>query len=192
MKLEEMQKIWDSESNQTLYVMNQNAVEHFVKTKANSANKKAAYVENFIIIMNLMVPIILFTIAYLNDKQDFGEYAIGTFMFLTVLLTFNYKRNRINSQKNWGKSIMDAVDQAIHNATYQAKMTKIFLTWYILGVGALSIINLIIEDTNIWLILMIAVIFIIGFVGGKWEQRAWHDKQRDDLISLKAKLLSET
>ncbi|MDF1697241.1 MAG: hypothetical protein P1U56_15465 [Saprospiraceae bacterium] len=70
-------------------------------------------------------------------------------------------------------------------------MTKIFLTWYILGIGALSVINLIIENSNPWLIGMITVIFIIGFLVGKWEQRAWHDKQRDDLIALRSKLLSD-
>ncbi|MDF1697242.1 MAG: hypothetical protein P1U56_15470 [Saprospiraceae bacterium] len=66
MKLEEMQKIWDSKSNQTLYVMNEKSVENHVKSRAHKANKNAAYVENFIIVMNLVVPIILFVIAYAN------------------------------------------------------------------------------------------------------------------------------
>jgi len=191
MKLEDMQKIWDSETNQTLYVMNQKAVESFVKKKANSANRKAAYVENFIIIMNLVVPIILMTIISLNNKQHFGEYALAAFMILTALFTYNYKRRRISSQKNWGKSMLDSMDHAIHNATYQAKMTNIFLIWYILIVGVLSVINLIIEKTNIWLILMIAFIFIIGLIVGRWEQKAWHNKQLEDLISLREKLVSE-
>lgn len=191
MKLEDMQKIWDSNTNQTLYVMDHKAVESFVKRKASSANKKAAYVENFIIIMNLVVPIFLLTIATLNNKQHFGEYALAIFMVLTALYTYNYKRKRINSQKNWGKSMLNAMDHAIHNATYQAKMTNIFLIWYILIVGVLSVVNLIIEDTNIWLILMIAFVFIIGLIVGRWEQRAWHNKQLEDLISLRAKLTSE-
>jgi hypothetical protein len=191
MKLSEMQKIWDSKTNQTLYVMDEKAVEKIVKIKAHKANKKAAYVENFIIVINLIVPIILFLLAYMNDKTDFGEYAIGIFMFLTVVLTFNYKRRRINSQKNSGKSMLDALEHAIHNATYQAQMTNIFLTWYILGVGLLTVINLIIEKTNIWLILMISFIFAVGMIVGRWEQSAWHDKQRDDLIALRDKLVSE-
>jgi len=191
MKLEEMQKIWDSKINQTLYVMDENAVEKFVKRKANSANKKAAYVENFIIIMNIIVPIILITITRLNDKQHFGEYALAAFMVATAIYTFIYKKRRISSQKNWGKSTLDAMEHAIHNATYQAKMTYIFLTWYTLIVGILAIVNLIIEDTNIWLILMIAFIFILGLVVGRWEQRAFHNKQLVDLISLRQKLVSE-
>ena len=191
MKLEEMQKIWDSKSNQTLFVMNQESVEKHVKNRSNKVNKRAAFVENFIIGMNFIVPTILFLLAYLNDKLDFGEYAVGAFMFATVIFTFNYKMKRINSQKNWGITMLDSIDQAIHNATYQAKMTKVFLTWYILGVGALSVINLIIEDANPWLIVMISFVFLIGFIVGKWEQRSWHDKQRDDLIALREKLISE-
>lgn len=191
MKLEEMQKIWDSKKNQTLYIMDENAVEKFVKRKANSANRRTAYVENFIIIMNLVVPVILLSIASLNDKQHFGEYAMAAFMVTTAVYTLIYKRRRISSQKNWGKSTLDAMDHAIHNSTYQVKMTNIFLTWYTLGVGVLTVINLIVEDTNIWIILMIAFTFVVGIVVGRWEQRACHSKQLEDLISLRHKLVSE-
>ncbi len=191
MKLEEMQKIWDTKTNQTLYVMDEKAVEKVVKGKANSANRRAAFVENFIIGMNVIVPLVLFGIASLKDKQHFGEYALGIFMLITAIYTYNYKKRRINSQKNWGKSMLDSMDHAIHNATYQVKMTNIFLTWYIVIVGILTIINLIIEDTQLWLIFMIAGTFIVALVVGRWEQRACHNKQLDDLISLRAKLLSE-
>ena len=191
MKLEDMQKIWHSETNQTLYVMNQKAVESFVKKKANSANRKAAKVENFIIIMNLVVPVILLTLASLNNKQHFGEYALAAFMIITAFFTYNYKKRRINSQKNWGKSMLDSMDHAIHNATYQARMTNIFLIWYTLIVGVLSVTNLIIEKANVWLIVMIAFVFVIGLIAGRWEQRAWHNKQLEDLISLRSKLVSD-
>lgn len=191
MKLEEMQKIWDSKNNQTLYIMNEQAVEKFVTKKANSANKKAAYVENFIIIMNIIVPLILIGISSINNKQNFVEYILLLFMFTTAILTYIYKKRRISSQKNWGKSMLDSMDHAIHNATYQAKMTNIFLTWYTLGVGVLTVINLLMTDTNIWLVGMIVFIFIIGLVVGKWEQRSFHNKQLEDLISLRQKLISE-
>jgi hypothetical protein len=48
-----------------------------------------------------------------------------------------------------------------------------FLTWYILGIGKLANTNLIIEEPNICYIIMISDIFVIGFVVGKWEQRAF-------------------
>lgn len=191
MKLEEMQKIWDSENNQTLYVMNEIAVEKFVKNKTYSANKRVNFVENFIIFINLLVPIVLLIITQLKDKQHFGEYAIAAFTLSVALYTYMYKMKRIKNQENWDKSMLASLDQAIYNATKQAKMTNIFLTWYTLILGILTVTNLVIEKTNIWLVAMIAFLFILGIVVGRWEQRAIHNKQLEDLIALREKLLSE-
>lgn len=191
MNIEDMQKIWDSESHRTLYVIDQSKLEKIVNQKSLDANRRAAYVENFIIAMNVLVPLILFLIGGLNDTLDFGEYAIGTFCLITVIATFIYKRRRVGSQLNFGDSMLDNLDHAIHNARYQAKMTDFFLTWYILGVGILSIINLIREGTNIWFVMGIAIVFVIGLIVGRWEQKCWHEKKRDELISLRKKLTEE-
>lgn len=188
MNLEDMKKVWDSDSNQTLYVIDQSKMDQIVNKKSMSANRRASYVENFIIIMNLVIPVVLFTIAGLNDQIDFGEYSMGLFTIATAAGTYYYKRVRLANQLNQGDSVLDNLDQAIHNATYQAKMTSFFLTWYIIGVSALTISNLILEGTNIWFIIMISIVFIIGLIVGRWEQRCWHDKKRDELIELKKKL----
>lgn len=191
MNLEDMKKVWDSESNQTLYVIDQSKVEQMVNNKSMSANKRASYVENFIIIMNLIVPVILFVIGGLNDKIGFGEYSMAVFCLISVGATFIYKRKRLSSQLNSGDTMLDNLKHAIHNATYQARMTDFFLTWYILGVGVLSIFNLVKEGTNIWIVISMALVFVVGLIVGRWEQRCWHEKKRDELISLLDKLEEE-
>ena len=179
-----MKKIWDSESNQTLYVIDQSKVEQMVNNKSMSANKRAGYVENFIIIMNLIVPIILFVIGGLNNEIGFGEYSMAIFCLISVGATLIYKRRRLSSQLNSGDTMLDNLKHAIHNATYQARMTDFFLTWYIIGVGVLSIFNLVKEGTNIWIVISMALVFVVGLIVGRWEQRCWHEKKRDELISL--------
>lgn len=189
MNLEDMKKVWDSESNQTLYVIDQSKMETMVNRKSKNANKRASYVENFIIFMNLIVPVILFVIGGLNDNVGFGEYSMGLFCLISVVVTLIYKRKRLSSQINSGDTMLDNLTQAIHNATYQARMTDFFLTWYILGVGILSISNLIREGINIWFIASMILVFVVGLIVGRWEQRCWHEKKRDELLDLKEKLI---
>jgi len=183
-----MQKIWDSESNQTLYIMNQSKVDEIVNKKSNNAHARANYVEGFIIIMNVVVPLILLLIGGLHDTIGFGEYSFCGFALITVIATLIYRRNRIKSQPVLGDSMLDNLDHAIHNATHQARMTGFFLIWYIVGVGVLSIYNLILEEANIWFIIGMTIVFVIGLIVGRWEQRCWHERKRDELISLRNKL----
>ena len=183
-----MRKVWDSDSNQTLYVIDQSKMNQMVNKKSMSANRRASYVENFIIIMNIGIPIIIFTLTGLNDNIGFGEYSIGALTIATAAGTYYYKRVRLANQLNEGDSVLNNLDQAIHNATYQSRLSKFLLTWYIGGLAILSISNLILEETNLWFILMIGFVFIVALVVGQWEQRCLHDKKRNELIDLKCKL----
>ena len=188
MNLEDMKKIWDSDSNQTLYVIDQHKMDQIVNKKSINANRRVNYVENIIIILNIGIPIIIFALTKGSDKVGFGEYSIGLLTLSTAVGTYYYKRVRLANQLNEGDSILNNLDQAINNATYQSKLSNFLLIWYILGVATLSVINLILEDTNIWLIVMMIFIFIVALAVGRWEQRCWHDKKRDELIDLKRKL----
>ncbi len=188
MNLEDMKKVWDSDSNQTLYVIDQFKMDQMVNKKSMSANRRASYVENFIIIMNVGIPIIIFTLTGLCDSIGFGEYSIGLLTLATAAGTYYYKKVRQANQLNEGDSVLNNLDQAIHNATYQSRLSKFLLTWYIGGIAILSIFHLILEKTNLWFILMITVTFIIALVVGRWEQRCLHDKKRNELIDLKRKL----
>ena len=189
MNIEDMKKIWDSEGNQTLYVLNESKVESIVNKKSLDANKRASYVENFIITVNLVLPIALFIFASIKEELNFGEWALILFSLLSAMGTYYYKRVRISNQLNAGDAMLDNLDQAIHNATYQARMTQFILTWYIIGVASLMIYNMIREGTNIWFIVGISFTFIVAWFVGRWEQKCWHDKKRDELIALKRKLM---
>ena len=139
--------------------------------------------------MNIIIPIILFVIAGLFDKINYGEYSIGIFALATAVATYYYKRVRLANQIEQSESVLNNLNQAIYNASYQAKMTKFCLNWYLLGVAVLTISNLILENTNIWFVIFIALTFVIAWIVGRWEQRCLHDKKRDELIDLKQKLI---
>ncbi|MFT4535162.1 MAG: hypothetical protein ACJA1A_001796 [Saprospiraceae bacterium] len=191
MNIQDMQKIWDTESNQTLYVLDEASVLNRINKKVISAERRANSTENFIIAINIFVTIVLFAIAILNDNLGTWEYLMAIFAALTIGFVLYYRKKRYEFQSQVGDKMLDNLNKAIHHATVQAKMTDLFLIWYIIGVGALTLSNMIIQNISIWLILPIAITMVIGFIVGRWEQRSIHEKKRDELIDLRTKLVEE-
>jgi len=48
---------------------------------------------------------------------------------------------------------------------------------------------LILDDSAWYFIAGMSLCFIIAIIAGRWEQRAWHDKRRDNLIALREKIV---
>lgn len=191
MNIQDMQKIWDTESNQTLYVMDEASVVKRVNKKVISTEKKANRTENYIIAINVFVTVVLFTIAILNHHLGYWEYLMAVFAVVTIGFVLYYRKKRYSFQSQVGDKMLDNLNRAIHHATIQAKMTDLFLIWYVIGVGSLTISNMFIQNISIGFILPIALAMVIGFIVGRWEQRSIHEKRRDELIDLRAKLVEE-
>jgi membrane protein implicated in regulation of membrane protease activity len=68
-------------------------------------------------------------------------------------------------------------------------MTNAFLIWYIVGIGTTSLISLYLDGSPWYYIAGMSLFFILAIVAGRWEQRAWHDKRRDNLIALREKIV---
>jgi hypothetical protein len=189
MNIEEMQKYWDSENQRTLYTIDESAMDRIVLKKSESANKKSKLVEDIIIVMNILVPIFLLMIYWLNNRVNVGAYLTAAFMLSSAAYILIARRRRENEWKSQGDTVLNHLDEAIHNATATAKMTNAFLIWYILGIGSLNVVMLIVDDTPWYLVVGVSFFFIIAIIAGRWEQRAWHDKRRDDLIALREKII---
>ena len=188
MNLEEMQKIWNSDTQEHLYAIDEKGMEKIVFKKRNKAIKRVTLVENLILWMNILLPSFLIVFAFIKGKDKVSIYLMEAFMFLTAAYIAYHKNLRLKSYKNWGKSMMDVLDEAIHNATYQARLSKTLLIWYLLGLAIISIIMLIFEGKPWWLIFLMGLFFGLAFFFGRWEQRYFHDRHRDELIALKDKL----
>ena len=189
MNIEEMQKYWDSANQRTLYTIDEEAMDKIILKKSISANRKGKRVENLIAWMNIIVPTILLLLSLFNDKHNVGTYLMSAFMYLSAAYILIARIRRENEWKSQGDTVLGHLDEAIHNATYTAKMTNAFLIWYILGVWILSIVQLLIDGLAWYFIAGISVLFIIGLIVGRWEQTAYHNKRRDKLIELREKII---
>ena len=186
-----MQKIWHSESNQTLYVFDEANVVKQINKKLKSATNKANRIENYIIGLNVFVTVVLFTIAILNDNLGNWEYLMAIFALITIGFVLFYRKKRHEFTAEPGDKVLADLNQTIHHTTIITKITNLFLIWYILGVAILTISNMCLQEISFWFITPIAVTMLIGYIVGRWEQKNIHEKRRDQLIDLKTKMLEE-
>ena len=97
MNIEDMKKVWDSESNANLYAIDQRTVDKMVRSKADSSNRNATLTENMIIAINIIVPTVLFGIAIANNNIGLWEYLMAIFAVLTILFVLHYRQKRIKN-----------------------------------------------------------------------------------------------
>ncbi len=189
MNIEEMQKYWDSDNQRTLYTIDEEAMDKIVLAKSRSANRKGKWVEDLIVWMNIIVPSFLLFIYWINEKANAGAYLTSAFMFLSAAYILIARRRRENEWKSQGDTVLNNLDEAIFNATFTAKMTNAFLIWYILGIAITNVIMLYLDGTPWYFIAGMSFFFVLAIIAGRWEQRAWHDKRRDNLIALREKIV---
>lgn len=188
MNIKEMQKIWNSDTQNFLYAIDEKGMEGIIKNKKAKAIKRVNLVENLIMWMNIILPFALICLSWISGKNKGSVYIMAAFMLLSAAYIAYHKNLRIRSYKNWGKSMLDSLEEAIHNATYQARLSKTLLVWYLLGLAIISM--LIIEGKPWWFTLLLSLFFGLAFYFGRWEQRCFHDRYRDELITLRDTLLS--
>lgn len=192
MNIEELKKVWDSENQKLLYTIDEQAMDQIILKKSESANRKGEIIENFIFWMNIIVPLILLTLLVVAKQDNMGTYLTCGFMFSAAAYIQIMKAKRRKMDDAIGSSVLDHLDQAIYNATQIAKITNNLLKWYITIIGLLSMLVLYLDQVHWGFLLGMAVVFVVAFLAGRWEQKAWHEKRRDDLIALKAKVLGDT
>ena len=112
-------------------------------------------------------------------------------MFLAAAFISYSQNKRKKEIRSQGDTVLAHLDVAIENATYTARLTNYLLKWYIVIIGIGSCLTLYFSGAQWYFMVAIIIVFIIAFFVGRWEQRAWHDKRRDDLIALKEKVLSD-
>lgn len=190
MKIEEMQKFWDSENQQTLYTINEDAMQQIITKKRTSAIKRVSRIEKVFIAINIFVAGFLFFVTLLNDEFTNSMTALIIFHLLTAIYTLYFRQDRLNNVEVHGNSMKENLDEAIYHAEKQSQLSKLALTWYIIIAGALSVLNFVELELPWYYSVSLALFFVFAYVTGIIEQRFYHEKKRDDLIQIREKIIN--
>lgn len=191
MEFEEMKKVWDSQNEETLYVINEDAMYRSVISKRKSTGRVINKNEIGLLIINTGVGFLLLFDA-LFHQEHIWDYLMSALMFLTVIYLFFSRKKRKTDKQQFDRSVLGEINHAIANAMASKQLASQMLWWYILPVGVLVTIKMSYSETSLnqWLITIGMI--LLGSILTRWELQRCHKPRLEKLERLKEKLVEES
>lgn len=189
MEFDEIKKIWDSQSNQPLYVINEKALHNRILSKKNQARHITNISELLSIIVNIGAGTFILGMNFFKQSGDIFMYLLSAWMFGCALYLLVSRIRRIKGDYRFDRSMRGDLDHAISIATYQVRLSQI-MRWNILPVGALILLGIWEGGKSVWIAVGILIFFVLVHYASGWEHSIYRTRRRE-LEVLKNKLEHE-
>jgi len=186
MEFEELQKTWDQQEEKSLFIINQKELYDHILSQKESVAKTSNYSEFFLIAANMVASAILLIITHIKDTGNIFSYFLAILMLGMATYVFYGRLNRLRSINVFDQSIKGHLLLALSNATFQVRLSQI-IRWYVLPVGALTVLSMGYNETSVFSMVMIFLFFGISWFAGKWEHQLYQ-KRKWDLEKLSDQL----
>jgi len=186
MEFEELRKIWDAQSNQPLYAINEKAMYNLILSKKKQAHHITNISESLIIIVYIITGSFVLGMNLFDQSSNISMDLLSAWMLGSALFMLVNRIRRIKGDKQFDRSMSGELDHAISVATYQVRISQIML-WNILPIGVLAIVGLWEGGKPIWIAMIVLLFFALSYYAGGWEHNIYKRKKRD-LEVLKKKL----
>lgn len=190
MEFDELQKIWNEQKGETMYVIDQQALHNSVGRKKDAASKRINKVEIGLILINSIVVTILLVDAIVN-KEGFWDYAGAGIMALTVVFLLFFRMKRKQKENTFDRSLIGELDHAIANSDSIIQITTMMISYYIIPIAIFSFSKMIYFDASLEKWLLTIGMFALAFFLVRWERKVCHIPRQRNLLSLKRKLMEE-
>jgi len=184
MEFDEMQKIWDTQNNQPLYVIDEKALQNSIQRKRHSVLVNIA--DWLLIISNIGIIIFLVVRNSFTPGANIFLYLEAAWLFVTVVYLVVSHIRRIKVGRQFDRSIHGDLDHAIYLISYQMRISQI-TSWNLLPMGAIVIFSGWVAGK---LLMVIAVLLVVDtlaiYAAGKIYQV--NKKRKRALQVLKEKL----
>ena len=182
-----MKKIWDRQSNQALYAIDEEALHNKVLKKKDKAVRMAGRSEK-VMIKSLLFgfTIIAGASVYKSDYELFASL-LAVVMLLMAGLIYSKRRKRLAWQNTFDRSVLGDMDKAIANARYQVQLSKFSRSVYIV-VATLTVASVVDTVDEWWKGAVISVFFVATYFAARWEHKTFYVSQRNNLEAMRDKL----
>ena len=189
MEFNEMKKIWDSQDNEPLYAINENALHNRILSKKKTGYHITNTSELLLIIVNVGAGILILSLNFSKQDLDIYRYLLAAWMLLSALYMLVSRVRRINSSNQFDRSILGDLSHAISLATYQVRLSQVG-RWNILPIGVICFLWLWDSGKPIWVIVSISIFFAFAAFATRWEHSIYKNRKRE-LEILQKKLQRE-
>ncbi|WP_420575632.1 hypothetical protein [Ekhidna sp.] len=189
MEFEEMQKIWDEQKGETMYAINESALHNSIGRKKDAASRRINKVEIGVSLINGVVAIVLFFDA-LNDPHNWDFVASGLLLGTVAYIQyFRWKRRK--AERTFDRSMLGELDHAISNTNSIIKFSHLMIVGYMIPMSVFYIAKMIDRGASLDKWLIITGMYLLAFLLIRWERKKMHIPRKENLLSLKRKLMDE-
>lgn len=190
MEFDEIQKIWDSQNNQPLYVINENALHNRILFKKQQGLHITNVSELLWIIGNATAAVTIVGVNLSRQDGSIFMYALSAWTISIAAYMLICRNRRIQASGRFDRSLQGDLDHAISVATYQVRLSH-FGRWNILPIAILVMLTFWEEGQSPWWIVVLVIFSILTSYGGGWEHGIYKARKRE-LHVLQNKLQNET
>ena len=189
MEFEEMQKVWDEQKGENMYVINEAALQRTVTRKKDAVGRRINRLEIKLSVINSIVLAVV-VIRMINHPHTWGIIAAGILAISIVYVQY-FRRNRKRTENAFDRSLLGELDHAIANAKSLISFNYLLFAGYYIPMFLVAFFYLIAKEASLekW-IFMIAIFLLVLFLI-RWEQKACNIPRKKQLLSLKKKLMEE-
>lgn len=189
MKFEEMQKVWDSQRQETFYAIDETALYRRIKAKAAKAARLVNINEIGLTIISLVTGVILITDA-ISDQESWWDYGTGGLFFLVAAFLIIRRQRRLRALPRFDRTLLGELEHALSGAEELIRVNRGFV-WFLLPIAVVTLTGMVWRAAPVWGILLTAGLFVLSWWLVRWELRCRLLPRRTELLSLKDLLTEE-
>ncbi|MEL6561327.1 MAG: hypothetical protein AAFQ94_24275 [Bacteroidota bacterium] len=189
MEFEELKKIWDTQNNKPMFIINEEALHRTIQKKKNVASWISDI--NEISLMLIAIVTSAFLIIKNLDNDNIYAFPPAIFLLLTGLYVLVGRIKRKKNENRFDRSVIGDLDHAIANTEFEIKRAKTFVWWYILPVMIPSFLNMMMNDAPLLTWVLVFAALVLSFFVVRWGLIKSQMPRYRNLLSLRKKLLED-
>jgi hypothetical protein len=178
MEFDEMKKIWSTQDNEPLYVINEAALHKTILSGRNKGEHITNVSELLSIVVNFAAGVFILGTNVFSKSANIPMYILAVWMFATGMYCVAGRVRRKRGDQQFDRTMLGDLDHAVSIATYQVRFSGL-LRWNILPVGGLTLIGIWESDKAVGLAIGLALFFILTFYASGWEHNYYRSRLRN-------------
>jgi hypothetical protein len=178
MEFDELQKIWDTQNKQPLYVINEQALHNRIVAKKHQVIHIAVVTEWILIVANTASGAFVLQQNFTGRRGLVFAYLLALWLLGTALYVLVNRIRRMREQKQFNRSLSGDLQHALSTASYQVRISHI-MRWNTLPIGLLVLFGVWEGGQSIWFMVAVALFFVLVFIASGWEMGIYRNKMKE-------------
>ena len=189
MEFDELQKIWDTQNNKPMYVINEEALHRRIRSKKH----KASYASNITELGLVLIAVVTSCYLFLKHAGSGDFFAIlpGVALLLTAVYVILSRFRRKQYERQFDQSMLGDLDHAISNVEFEVRRSKTFIWWYIIPIAIPVFLNMYLKEVSLWKWALIIGCFILSYVVVQFGLNRAQLPRKRSLQALRKKLTED-